>query len=47
MKLTRPLATRARGRCVLVFIEGEEEIEKIFKHLGLCGTKVRPPFKVR
>ena len=32
---------------ILAFIEDEEVIEKILKHLGLWGLKVRPPPKVK
>ena len=32
---------------ILAFIEDEEVIEKILKHLGLWDLKVRPPPKVK
>ena len=32
---------------VIAFIEDEEVIEKILKHLGLWELKVRPPPKVK
>ena len=32
---------------ILVFIEDEEVIEKILKHLGLWDLKVKPPPKVK
>ena len=32
---------------ILAFIEDEEVIEKILKHLGLWDSKARPPPKVK
>jgi hypothetical protein len=32
---------------IIAFIEDEEVIEKILKHLGLCEAKARPPPKVK
>ena len=32
---------------IISFIEDEEVIEKLFKHLGLWDLKVRPPPKVK
>jgi len=32
-------------RCILAFIEDEEVIKKILKHLGLWDQKARPPPK--
>ena len=32
---------------ILAFIEEEEVIEKILKHLGLWNLKVNPPLKVQ
>jgi hypothetical protein len=39
---------KCQGRMKIIsFIEDEELIEKILKHLGLREVKVRPPPKVR
>jgi hypothetical protein len=39
---------KCQGRMKIIsFIEDEELIEKILKHLGLREEKVRPPPKVR
>lgn len=32
---------------IIAFIEDEEVIKKILKHLGLCEVKARPPPKVK
>ena len=39
---------KCQGRMrIISFIEDEEVIEKLFKHLGLWDLKVRPPPKVK
>ena len=44
MKLPRPCCLKCSGKMnILSFIEAEEVIKKILKHLGLWDIKTRPP----